>query len=182
MTFKPKRFALDEQFPETILESLKLGIREAELVPLRKIDMRLRDMDDWKLLLSLYHLGEWDGLISEDSKMLINPRDIAVLHQTNLTLVVVDRAGHDPIRAAGLLLVHLPAICSKTVRSKGQVWKLNAQVKNHEEPWDELKKIAEHRNTSVTQLFHLSKLSKKELERDPLGGSPQLPLLPPQRS
>ena len=176
MPITPKRFALDENFPENILESLHLGIREAELVPLRKIDPRLRDMDDWKLLLSLHHLATWDGLISADSHMLLTARDIAVLHQTRLTLVVVDRAGHDPIRAAGLILVHLPTICSKTVRTTGQVWRLSAQVKNHEEPWDELKKIARHQNTSAKHLYATVKLSRQELLRNPLDEYPLLPL------
>jgi len=109
--------------------------------------------------------------------MLVTARDIAVLHQTNLTLVVVERAGHDPIRAAGLLLVHLPSICSKTVRTTGQVWKLSAQVKNHEDPWDELKKIAAHQNTNVKHLFQANRLTMKELARNPLGGTqPPLPL------
>jgi len=173
---KPKRFALDEQFPETILESLRLGIREAELIPLRRIDLRLREMDDWELLLSLHHLKEWDGLISEDTQMLFSPRDMAVLHQTKLTVVFIERAGHDPIRAAGLLLVHLPAICAKTVRTMGQVWKLSAQVKNHEDPYDELRRIADHRKVRVKHLYETSKLSKQELARNPLrSDNPRLP-------
>ncbi|HXO19077.1 MAG TPA: hypothetical protein VOA87_04035 [Thermoanaerobaculia bacterium] len=162
------RFALDEDIPDTILDSLKLGVREAELVPIRKIDPRLRQMDDWKLLLSLYHLDDWDGMITADSNILNLPRELAVIHQTNLTLVVIERAGHDPIRAAGLLLVHLPTISRKTVRTIGQIWKLNAQNKNHEDPWDELKKVADHQNTNVRDLFQVNKLSQKELRRNPL--------------
>lgn len=162
------RFALDEDFPDTILDALGLGVPEAELVPIRHIDPLLRNMDDWKLLLSLYHLSEWDGLISTDGRMLNLPREVAVLHQTQLTLVVVEQAGHDPVRAAGLLLVHLPTICRKTVRSTGQIWKLSAQNKNHESPWNELKKIASHRKTSVKQLFEASRLSKAALEENPL--------------
>lgn len=163
-----RRFALDEDFPDTILEALKLGVREAELVPIRKIDERLRQMDDWRLLLSLSHLGSWDGLISADSNMLKLPREISVLHQTHLTLVVVERAGHDPIRAAGLILVHLPGICEKTVKSKGQIWRLSASTKNHDDPWEELKKIAQHQNTSVKSLFEAHKLKKKVLASNPL--------------
>ena len=162
------RFALDEDFPDTIIEALGLGVPEADLVPIRRIDPRLRRMDDWELLLSLHHLEEWDGLISSDSRMLNLPRELAVLHQTNLTLVVVQQADHDPIRAAGLLLVHLPAICRKTVRSRAQIWKLSAQNKNHDEPWQELIRIADHRKIHVNQLFHEHKLSTMNLRRNPL--------------
>lgn len=162
------RFALDEDFPDTIIEALGLGVPEADLVPIRRIDPRLRRMDDWELLLSLYHLQDWDGLISTDSRMLNLPRELAVLHQTNLTLVVVQQAGHDPIRAAGLLLVHLPTICRKTVRSAAQIWKLSAQNKNHDEPWRELVRIAGHRQVPVNQLFQVHRLSARELQRNPL--------------
>jgi hypothetical protein len=171
-------FALDEDFPDTIITALGIGIPEAELVPIRHIDPRLRQMDDWKLLLSLYHLGEWDGMVSTDSSMLKLPRELAVIHQTNLTVVAIEQAGHDPVRAAGLLLVHLPTICRKTVRSTGQIWKLGAQNKNHDDPWEELKRIAQHRKTSVKQLFHEHMLTKQELRQDPLHPSP-VPPRPP---
>lgn len=162
------RFALDEDFPDTIIEALGIGIPEADLVPIRKIDPRLRRMDDWELLLSLHHLEDWDGMVSTDSRMLKLPRELTVIHQTNLTLVTIEQAGHDPVRALGLLLVHLPTICRKTVRSAGQIWRLSAQNKNHEDPWKELKRIAEHRKVSVNDLFHGHRLSSRELERNPL--------------
>lgn len=162
------RFALDEDFPETIIDALGIGIPEAELVPIRRIDPRLRQMDDWRLLLSLYHLNEWDGLVSTDAKMLSLPRELAVIHQTKLTLVAIEQAGHDPVRAAGLLLVHLPTICRKSVRSTGQIWRLSAQNKNHDDPWEELKRVAHHRKTSVDHLFRENRLSRLELRRDPL--------------
>ena len=162
------RFALDEDFPETIIEALGLGVPEAELVPIRSIHPVLRSMDEWKRLLSLYHLQQWDGLLTADKGMLRLPRELAVIHQTRLTLVVVEEAGHDPIRGAGLLLVHLPMICRKTVRSVGQIWRLNAKNKNHEDPWDELVALAKHRNMSVQDLFRANRLSQAELRRNPL--------------
>lgn len=162
------RFALDEDFPDTVLDALGLSIPEAELVPIRHIDPRLLSMDDWQLLLALYHLKDWDGLLSADTNMLKLPRELAVVHQTRLTVVFVDEAGHDPLRALGLLLVHLPAICKKTSRAVGQIWKLSAQNKNHDSPWDEIIKLAQHRNASPKQLFEANKLSQKALRANPL--------------
>jgi hypothetical protein len=163
------RFALDEDFPETILDTLELGVPEADLVPIRRIDARLRQMDDWMLLLSLYHLREWDGLLTTDTGMLKLPRELAVIHQTNLTVVAVEEAGHDPIRGVGLLLVHLPHICHKTIRSKGQIWRLSAQNKNHEDPWDALLRIATHQNINVQDLFRSNRLSRDEMRQSPVG-------------
>lgn len=162
------RFALDEDFPETILEALQWGVPEAELVPMRLLDPRLRGLDDWELLLALHHLQDIDGLITSDSRMLSLPREMSVVHQTNLTLVVVERAGDDPIRAAGLLLVHLSHICKNTVRSRGQIWKLNSQNKSPESPWDELNRIAKHSNENAQLLFQRNKLTKKALDENPL--------------
>jgi hypothetical protein len=166
------RFALDEDFPETIIQALGLGVPEAELIPIRLIHPSLRQMDDWKVLVALYQLGDWDGLLTTDTGMLKLPRELAVIHQTRLTLVAVDEAGHDPIRGAGLLLVHLPMVCRKTVRTAGQIWRLSAQNKNHDDPWKELLKIAAHQNRSVQDLYQSNRLSTEELQRSPLDERP----------
>ena len=72
----PRLFALDENFPEPIVDMLAPFLVEAELVPLDRIDPRLPEMDDWELLLALHHHGrEWDGLITTDSSMLKQPRE-----------------------------------------------------------------------------------------------------------
>ncbi len=97
----PRRFALDQNFPQPILALLAEYLREeAELVPLAQIDKRLAEsVDDWRILLSLHQRGDWDGLITTDSGMLSLPRELAVLMQTKLSLVVAEEAGHDPLRA-----------------------------------------------------------------------------------
>ena len=166
------RFALDEDFPETILNGLGIGIPEAELTPIRSINKRLLGMDDWQLLLSLHHLGEWDGLLTTDARMLKLPRELSVIHQTKLTVVVVEESGHDPVRAAGLLLVHLPMICRKTVRTEPQIWKLSARDRNHERPFDELARLAAHRGSNARKLFHEHRLTKAELTSNPLSMLP----------
>lgn len=107
-------FALDQNFPEPIIGALNDFIPEAELVPLRQIDPILSEIDDWEVLLSLrHHKRRWDGLITNDGRMVNLPREMAVLRQTNLTLVIAHDAGHDPIRATGLLFTHLVWICRK---------------------------------------------------------------------
>ena len=96
----PALFALDQNFPEPIVEALNEYIVEAEFVSVRDIDPLLAKIDDWEILLSLhYHERGWDGLVTTDSGMLRQPREVAVIRQTNLTLVVAHDAGHDPIKA-----------------------------------------------------------------------------------
>ena len=121
-------FALDQNFPQPIIQALDAFIPEAELVPVWEIDRLLAELDDWEVLLALHHHQRpWDGLITTDSGMVKLPREMATLRQTNLTLVVARDAGHDPIKATGLLFTHLAYICEKTTPDEPQVRDL-AQV------------------------------------------------------
>jgi hypothetical protein len=108
----PRRFALDQNFPEPIVDGLADWLApDAELVPIRRIDTRMATLDDWEVLAALHSdKTVWDGLITTDAKMLSLPRELAVLSQTRLTLVVAEAVGHDPIKATGLVLAHLGAM------------------------------------------------------------------------
>ena len=50
----PRRlFALDQNFPEPVCKALEQWL-PADLVPVRQIDPRLSEVDDWQLLLALH--------------------------------------------------------------------------------------------------------------------------------
>jgi len=136
-------FALDQNFPEPIVAALNEFIPEAELVPIRDIDPLLAEIEDWQVLLALLHHAQpWDGLITNDARMLNLPREMAVLRQTNLTLVVAHDSGHDPIRATGLLFTHLGYICRETSADTPQVWELKANNRPARDAWIYLDRIA----------------------------------------
>jgi hypothetical protein len=122
----PRRLALDQNFPEPIVDGLADWLAsDAELVPIRRIDDRMATLDDWEVLLALHSdNSEWDGLITTDAKILSLPRELAVLCQTKLTLVVAEAVGHDPIKATGLVLAHITRICEQTRPDTAQVWRL----------------------------------------------------------
>jgi hypothetical protein len=90
--------------------------------------------------------------------------------QTTLTLVVADVAGHDPLKATGLVLAHLPGICKRTRPDVAQLWVLRAVARAHAEPWAQLEVVAEHQNTTADELFYRAKLSPEEMAQDPLAG------------
>jgi hypothetical protein len=163
-------FALDQNFPEPIVDALIEFIPEVELVPLRDIDPLLTaDIDDWEILLALHHHQRpWDGLITTDSDMLNSAREMMVLRQTNLTLVVTEEAGHDPIRASGLLFTHLWWIGRQIDRDRPQVWRLRARNRPAEDPLTYLERIAEHQNRDLEGLMQEARLTNAELRRDPL--------------
>jgi hypothetical protein len=166
----PRRlFALDQNFPQPIVDVLSEYMVEAELVPVGDIDPRLAELDDWELLLSLYHDERpWDGLISTDSDMLSLPREMSVLLQTHLTLVVAAGAGHDPLKATGLILTYLPWIAHHTIPTRAQLWLLRAANKPAEDPSDYLERIANKLGMTARDLFEAERLSRAGLRRDPL--------------
>jgi len=148
---------------------LREFMTEPELVAVGDIDPRLTDIDDWEVLLSLHHHAVgWDGLITTDSGMLSLPRELSALLQTRLTLVVADASGHDPLKATGLVLTYLPWIANQTRPDAAQLWVLRAANRPPEDPWHRLERIASRRHSSARALYNAERLTREELNRDPL--------------
>jgi hypothetical protein len=127
------------------------------------------DLDDWQLLLALHHHQRpWDGLITTDSSMLNQARELATLVQTKLTVVVAAESGHNPVRASGLLFAHLAWICKRTRPDVAQAWTLRATPRQHDEPWELLRRHADHKNRPLQDVWSEYRLTAEELTRDPL--------------
>ncbi len=85
--------------------------RDIELSALMAIDPDLtHEHEDWEVLRALHRRGDVDGFITNDAGILLLPREMVMLSQTQLTLIVTDGLGHDPLGATGLLMLHLPQI------------------------------------------------------------------------
>ena len=91
--------------------------------------------------------------------MLSLPRELAVLMQTRLTLVVAHAAGHDPLKATGLVLTYLPWIAAHTRSDEAQFWVLRAANKPAEDPWKHLQKVASRKGTTAAALYDAEKLT-----------------------
>lgn len=166
----PRLFALDQNFPEPIVEALEKYLEdEVELVPVRHIDPRMSTLEDWEILLALHNDARpWDGLISTDRKMLRFPKELAILCQTGLTLVVAIASGHDPIKATGLVLAHIAGICKRTRPGHGQVWRLATAERNADDPWDYVKRVARTQGESAQGMYQRERLTKSQLSHNPL--------------
>jgi hypothetical protein len=164
----PRRlFALDHNFPEPVLATLATAIPMADLVPVRTIREGMADLDDWELLVALHRDPRpWDGLITNDDAILSLPKEMTVLSQTGLTLVVVKGEGHSPVRATGVLLCHLAHICHHTTGDRAQIWRLRVTQKSYEDVAVYLDNIAEKRKTTVQALVQEHKLAARDLESD----------------
>ena len=108
------RFALDHNFPVQIISDV--WPPSIELIRFGDIDPRMTEWDDWQIILELERRGGFDGLITDDGDMLAERNPMVALSRTSLSLVIADAAGHQPIKAAGLLMIYLQAIIANRPR------------------------------------------------------------------
>ena len=168
----PRLFALDHNFPDPIVSVLSDFQADAELVRVDAIDVRMADLDDWELLVALHnHERSWDGLITTDSSMLKQGPELAALIQTRLTLVVAMEAGHNPVKASGLLFAYLDGICQRTRPDEPQVWALSAANRAPRGPWEFLQQFASHNHRDTDAVWREFKLTAAQLAADPLAES-----------
>jgi hypothetical protein len=163
-------YALDQNFPQPIVDSLRDWLEaDAELTPIAEVHPDMATLDDWQVLLAL-HTDErpWDGLITTDARMLNLPRELAVLCQTKLTLVVAVAAGHDPIKATGLVFAHISNICQRTRADRAQVWRLATVARDADNPWNHLDRAARRRGETASEAFARERLDDRALRRSPL--------------
>lgn len=162
-------FALDHNYPMPIIERARPYLRDVELVPIGDIDSRLPEFDDWELLLALHHHSlEWDGLVSNDTSMLDQERELAVLGYRHLTLVAPVAAGHDPIRSTGLVLAHIEDIASRTTSRKPQVWRLPGRTGGGHHPDQFLGRLAKKAGIDPLDLRKKAMPARTALEQNPL--------------
>lgn len=165
----PHLFALDQGFPLPIVNVLRTYQTDADLVSLAEIDSRLPDLDDWEILLALHHHSRpWDGLITTDASMLNQALELRLLDHTGLTLVIAMGAGHDPVRASGLLFAYLSRICNLTQPDNAQIWQLRAGNIMPSTAPDALGRVAAHQNVELEELLSELQLTDEILARDPL--------------
>ena len=103
------RLALDQNFPTPLLNAIRDYLpADLELRSLREIDPRLSGLDDGPLFIALHQLG-WDGVITNNYKILDVPSEIAAVVKRKAIVIAIEGLGHDPLRAVGALLLELPA-------------------------------------------------------------------------
>lgn len=123
-------FVLDENFPQPLLAEavLQKAVRKRvklEIKLLREVDPALFGYLDHDLIRALDGRGA-EGLITCDDSMLFRPEVQSAIEDTGFSVVTCRRAGDDPIRATGLLLVHLREIGQGHVKGTAQIWRLGA--------------------------------------------------------
>jgi hypothetical protein len=155
---------LDQNFPAPILQCLDDFLLDVRLVPLSKIDSRLSDLDDRNLIIALHQLG-FGWLITNNYRMLRNPRELAAIMKTKLTIFAIEGLGHDPIRATGVVLLDLPTALKRVNRGQAQVFWLRPREPAPKDAWDLFTSAAGRRNQPVNALYQEVAVSNAELTR-----------------
>ncbi len=161
------RLALDQNFPAPIVRALQGYIPGVELTPVGDIDARLPLADDWQLLLALSQKG-YDGLVTQDAKMLNLAKELLVIEQTKLKVIAIEATGHQPVAATGILLAHLDRLRAQADPKRAQVWRLRVKLGQPETPSDFLNRVAAHSNVSPAHLRRDHAPSAAEMAGDPL--------------
>ena len=157
------RLALDENFPPIVLDAAEV-LPEVELMPLARIDRRLRGLSDRQMIIALHQLG-WSGLVTNNYEMLRVPSEVSAIVRTKLTVIAVEGVGDDPLRATGVLMTDLPLI-ARRVRNEGhlaQVFSRRPSTPRAEPSWEHFRKAAERRHREVGELYDEVKVTDAEL-------------------
>jgi hypothetical protein len=151
--------ALDVNFPEPILATLDQFIVDVELVPLRRIDRGLTELDDRQLMLALKQEG-FDWLITNNYRMLRNPAELAAILKTHITVFAIEGTGDDPLRATGALLLDLPGALARA--APGKVFWSRPRNPEPKDPWELFQQAADHRHQAATDLYEAVRVTDEE--------------------
>lgn len=155
---------LDQNFPEPILRCLEAFILDVKLVPLRQIDPRLSTLDDRELIIALQQLG-YSGLVTNNYKMLKNPRELAAILKTKLTVFAIEGVGDDPLRATGALLLDLPSALKRRTPGKAEVFWMRPRNPVPQKPWEIFEQVAGRLDRAATDLYKQVEVTEEEFER-----------------
>jgi hypothetical protein len=149
---------LDQNFPMVVpIEHLFPNI---VLRQLREMHPDLvQAHEDWEVIRELKVRGGIDGWITLDRGMHQLEKEMVVLHQSRLSLIVFEGVDNDPVVAAGLLLIHLPTIAAQIDRTRPQLWILRKPpTKPPENPWDRISDLARRLNLTPQEVYDRNKL------------------------
>jgi hypothetical protein len=158
----PVRLALDDGLPAPVLAALGDLVVDVRLVPLADIHPHLPTLDDRPLLVALHQLG-WTGLVTAHHRMLRNPRTLAAVLKTRITVFAVDGVDDDPLRALGAVLLDLPAALRRVDPTASQVFWMRPRKPQPESPWALFQDAARRHHRDATELYAELLVSSAEI-------------------
>ncbi len=99
------------------------------------------------MIIALHQLG-FPGLVTNNYKMLKNPKELAAIVATKVTVFAIEGVGHDPTRATGAVLLDLPGALKKMDSRRGQVFWMRSRNPSPEDPMTLFNLAASHLSRS----------------------------------
>ena len=159
------QFVLDQSFPDSSL--LQTRLPDIDLVPLRTLYPDLtHDHDDWQVLQQLRARGGADAFVTVDAKMLSLEKEMVVLEQSRLTLVVFKDVDNDPLTAGALLVAASGRLARALDRRHSQVFQIHLPRIYPEKPQSRLEDIAKRRGGTAAAMRREHRQSPVEMMRD----------------
>ncbi len=169
MTDPRLRLALDQNFPTPLIEAVSGYLpTEVSLSHLTGIDRRLSLLTDRELFIALKQLG-YDGLVTNNYKMLDVPEEVAAIVKTKAVVVAVEALGHDPIRAVGALLLELPGLSVRVRPNAANIFRLNYARRPPQDAWLYFSAAAARLSRTPGDLWDEVKVTDNEMARQLLG-------------
>lgn len=163
MATRRLRLALDQNFPADLLRQLTDYIpTDVELIHIAQVDPRLSRLSDRHLFFALRQLG-LDGLVTNNYKMLDLAHEVAAIIATKAVVFATEGLGHDPIRAAGALLLELPGLPNRLKPGRENIILFRHTPRAHGDGWEYLTKIAQRQSTTAPDLWSVHKPSDEEM-------------------
>jgi hypothetical protein len=157
------RLALDQNFPKPLLKDLRPWLpKEVELTHVGDIDKRLSSKSDRELIIALHQLG-FDGLVTNNWRMLNIDSEIAAIVATNAVIVAMRKMGDDAIRPAGALLLELAGLPGRVEEGRSNVFDLHYPHRPSKHGWTYLADAAVRSKRKPNELWKQHKPSESEL-------------------
>lgn len=115
----------------------------------------MRNYEDWEILRELDQRDDLAGLIPNDAGILDQAKEMVTLFRSRLTLVVTEGVGHNPIRATGLVMVHLQEIAGR-LDGAPQIFRLRPGALTPLLPGRRINVLAQRRRMPPPQLIQES--------------------------
>ncbi len=109
-------FALDQNFPQPILQQVRGFIPQADMLSISEIDAALARVEDCELVSALGRRG-FSAVVTNDYHMLRQPGVLLAAQRRQVSIVAIEALGHDSVRATGAFLLDLPAIAKRIAAS-----------------------------------------------------------------
>ncbi len=95
--------------------------------------------------------------------MLYVASEIAAIVKTKAVVVAIEKLGHDPLRAAGALLLELPGLANRIRPRTSNVFGLDYRSRKPEEAWTYFRDKARRLGRDADELWNEVGVSDEEL-------------------